>query len=1066
MMSVRLGTSRPSGTLGSGWFGPLQPMAPVAPPEVVGRQLDYPSGYNLVQYPRAYEGLSFWDIRALADSYDLLRLVIETRKDQFEKVRWTIRARTLPGQKRPETVDQSELSRVQAFLERPDRELDFHPWLRMVLEDLLVIDAPAIWKERSLGGELYALQPLDGATIKRVIDDRGRTPRPYIDPVSGATVVPPAYQQILKGLPAVDYTPDEIIYAPRNRRTSKIYGYSPVEQIIVTVNIALRRQVSTLSYFTAGNIPESLIGVPDGWTPDQIRAFQDNWDAYFEGSAGIARRRKAKFVPGGIAKTFIQTQDPELKGVFDEWLAKLVCFAFSISPQSLISQVNRATAQTQQEQAHDEGLAPLLEWVKRIMDRIVQIDLRCPGAEFAWDTDKRLSPKDEATVYSTYVDKGVMTRNEVREKIGMDPSTVPEAGELGFTTATGFVHLDETKKPEEPVDLLTGFAPIKGVGSLAEKTDEDKKNEKDDIQKMLLSMMQKNDWEHQPRDNQGRFGSTGGPSARERRKAERAERTRNSDVARDEMGRFTSGSMTAQGVAKIAKKVGNQLAIAAAVAGASHLAMKVVKDDELIPGIIESLVTDYVRDMSVRAAESVLTGALKFAGVDAEAADRTGRYFRKVVNKYLDKKDEIREEAEKKAESEAKRARSKEAAEEQARQAAQDRLDARRRAEEATAKEERAKRRARRKKKDDDAEKMLKSISDADDVTADEIHDLAVLGRSYLPSVLDTFVAHTVSELEDSGVSDNAIAAIEDALDEMRDDIVSAASSIGKMVKRAELETPSLDRRAARRAVFAARRTVLEALQKAWRANRATLAAGVATALEGLGKAVQPSEPGAARLAAALDLDAVSEIYIALGEDLGIVATDAARKILAKMSVSAEDAEEVYSRAAQWAEEHAAEITGQRVLEDGSIVKTTGGSYDITESTQKIVRDTISSGIRNGLSQEEIMSRLEDAGFSEDRAQNIAEYEVGTANSAGALEGYRAARDVGVPIVGKRWLTVGDEHVDNDICKMNEEQGTIPVDQEFQSGHMHPLGHPRCRCVLVPVFENDEDHESSEEEDD
>ena len=49
---------------------------------------------------------------------------------------------------------------------------------------------------------------------------------------------------------------------------------------------------------------------------------------------------------------------------------------------------------------------------------------------------------------------------------------------------------------------------------------------------------------------------------------------------------------------------------------------------------------------------------------------------------------------------------------------------------------------------------------------------------------------------------------------------------------------------------------------------------------------------------------------------------------------------------------------------------------------------------------------------------------------------------------------------------MNEEQGTIPVDQEFQSGHMHPLGHPRCRCVLVPVFEDDEDHEPSEEEND
>ena len=31
----------------SGWFGPLEPMTPLAPPEVAGRQWDYPAGYNL-----------------------------------------------------------------------------------------------------------------------------------------------------------------------------------------------------------------------------------------------------------------------------------------------------------------------------------------------------------------------------------------------------------------------------------------------------------------------------------------------------------------------------------------------------------------------------------------------------------------------------------------------------------------------------------------------------------------------------------------------------------------------------------------------------------------------------------------------------------------------------------------------------------------------------------------------------------------------------------------------------------------------------------------------------------
>jgi len=43
----------------------------------------------------------------------------------------------------------------------------------MLLEDLFVIDAPTLWRQRARGGELVALHPLDGATIKRVIDDWG-----------------------------------------------------------------------------------------------------------------------------------------------------------------------------------------------------------------------------------------------------------------------------------------------------------------------------------------------------------------------------------------------------------------------------------------------------------------------------------------------------------------------------------------------------------------------------------------------------------------------------------------------------------------------------------------------------------------------------------------------------------------------------------------------------------------------------------------------------------------------------------------------------------------------------
>jgi hypothetical protein len=58
------------------WFGPSVPMAPVAPADVAGRQFDYPVAFNLAQTPRAYEPVGFAELRALADAYDLARVII------------------------------------------------------------------------------------------------------------------------------------------------------------------------------------------------------------------------------------------------------------------------------------------------------------------------------------------------------------------------------------------------------------------------------------------------------------------------------------------------------------------------------------------------------------------------------------------------------------------------------------------------------------------------------------------------------------------------------------------------------------------------------------------------------------------------------------------------------------------------------------------------------------------------------------------------------------------------------------------------------------------------------
>jgi phage portal protein BeeE len=68
--------------------------------------------------------------------------------------------------------------------------------------------------------------------------------------------------RLAHGVPAADFSADELLYLPRNVRTHKLYGMSPVEQIALTVNIALRRDASTLDYYRTGSLPDAFAPMP------------------------------------------------------------------------------------------------------------------------------------------------------------------------------------------------------------------------------------------------------------------------------------------------------------------------------------------------------------------------------------------------------------------------------------------------------------------------------------------------------------------------------------------------------------------------------------------------------------------------------------------------------------------------------------------------------------------------------------------------------------------------------------------------------------------------------------
>ena len=456
---------------GADWFGPRQPMRPLANPEVASRQFDFVTGFNLATQPRAYEEVGFHELRALADAYDPVRIIIERRKDQMTRLSWQIRVKHEDGGKRPKAAQLSPQMRgvirdVTQFFRQPAYGLSFRSWLRAILEDALVIDAPTLFCERDGAGNLVELLPIDGATVKRIIDDEGRAPRPFrwdgtpfnwlgqtVEPsnmydtgfrIVDGLVYPPSFQRVLKGLPAANASSWDIIQKLLNPRSNHAYGFSPVQQIITTISIAMRRSMSQLEYFREGNQPESIYGLPETWTPDKVQQFQEYFDNLFVGNLG--NRRRMKFLPGGANNAYTALKEPPLKNEFDEWLVRIVCAAFSYPPQAFTALSNRSTAEQHEKTAEEEGLGPLKLWFADLANEILDREFS-EEVEFAWAEEEEVDPVKQATILGQLVDKGIYSRNRAREILGEEPDPSPAANRLMVTTATGVVPIDGDNKP-------------------------------------------------------------------------------------------------------------------------------------------------------------------------------------------------------------------------------------------------------------------------------------------------------------------------------------------------------------------------------------------------------------------------------------------------------------------------------------------------------------------------------------------------------------------------------------------------------------------------------------------
>jgi HK97 family phage portal protein len=378
--------------------------------------------------------------RAWAERSEWIRAAINVRKSQISQSEWEI-LKFDPDGPEPDPARIAELKR--RFNQPNPRNDSWRSFIEPIVEDILVLDAGVIEKERTLGRQVTGLWPVDGAKVKVNAYWAG-------DPKEARYYF---YRQPLDK--PVEFLNEDLIYMMESPATYRVVGLSKLETLQMTVDSELsghmynHRQVTNAA-------PDGMLDLGQGARPEQVNSFKRYWEAEVAGKGAMA------FIGGTKDAKFIPFRGDNREMQFIEWqlyLVRKICAVFGLSPQdiAITDSVNRATADIQAEQTEDRGLRPLLGLLQEYLTREVVWDPTYGGPEnnlcFRFT---RLNLKESLT--RAQINERALGRiswktpNEARRQDGLQPLDGEQYDSLIALSSLGPVSLADVPTAREVME--------------------------------------------------------------------------------------------------------------------------------------------------------------------------------------------------------------------------------------------------------------------------------------------------------------------------------------------------------------------------------------------------------------------------------------------------------------------------------------------------------------------------------------------------------------------------------------------------------------------------------------
>jgi len=255
-----------------------------------------------------------------------------------------------------------------------------------------------------------------------------------------------AYQQILYGFPRAEFsannddpkadgefTSDDLAYLVKNRRTTSVYGYSPVERSLPLADIYLRRQQWIRAEYTDGVLPELMFSTDATWgtNPDLLRAWEDILNDDLAGQT--EQRKRARLLPTGITPIVNDAYGEKFKDTLDEFLIASICGHFGVQPTEIGYNPKgglggKGFEEGKAGNAEALGVQPLVNWLNKMITNLSYAYLGMPRElEFRLMASKRQDDEASARKSQIEVTSAGKTVNERRSELGLPLLDTPQA---------------------------------------------------------------------------------------------------------------------------------------------------------------------------------------------------------------------------------------------------------------------------------------------------------------------------------------------------------------------------------------------------------------------------------------------------------------------------------------------------------------------------------------------------------------------------------------------------------------------------------------------------------------